>query len=192
MTRIPLQRLQRLDRIGMVVLILAALCCGYWAFNDIHRTRRQFRIEKNLLSKKLQEINLAQNNLGDLKAVLQKTGEELTYLNQRIPESGKIGLLLQQIDALLRKHRVRLISIHPLPVVEEKIYRRNPLRLIFEGDFADVFRLLTDIERMNRIVIMDHMIITRDRPADPCRVELNANVYERKPDGLLQLNRVTQ
>jgi Tfp pilus assembly protein PilO len=192
MTRIPLQRLQRLDRIGMVVLILAVLCCGYWAFNDIHRTRRQFRIEKNLLSKKLQEINLAQNNLGDLKAVLQKTGEELTYLNQRIPESGKIGLLLQQIDALLRKHRVRLISIHPLPVVEEKIYRRNPLRLIFEGDFADVFRLLTDIERMNRIVIMDHMIITRDRPADPCRVELNANVYERKPDGLLQLNRVTQ
>jgi Tfp pilus assembly protein PilO len=176
----------------MVVLILAVLSSGYWVFSDIHRTRRQFRIEKNLLSEKLQEINLAQTNLGDLKAVLQTTGEKLAYLNQRIPESGKIGLLLQQIDALLRKHRVRLTSIHPLPVVEEKIYRRNPLRLIFEGDFAAVYQLLCDIERMNRIVIMEQMIVTRDRPDDPCRVELNANVYERKPGGLLQLSRVTQ
>jgi Tfp pilus assembly protein PilO len=184
--------LQRLDRIGLALLLLAALSSGCWVFNDIHRTRRQFRIEKDVLSEKLQEINLAQSNLGDLKTILQKTGEELAYLNQRIPESGKIGLLLQQIDALLRKHGVRLISLHPLPVVKEKIYVRNPLRLIFEGAFIDVFRLLTDIERMNRIVIMDRMIITRNQPGDPCRVELNANVYERKPSSLLQLSRVKQ
>jgi Tfp pilus assembly protein PilO len=184
--------LQRLDRIGMVLLIVAALSSGCWVFNDIHRTRRQFRIEKDVLSEKLQEINLAQTNLGDLKAVLQKTSAKLAYLNQRVPESGRIGLLLQQVDALLREHGVRLISIHPLPVVEEKMYRRNPLRLIFEGDFAAVYQLLSDIERMNRIVIMERMIMTRDQPGDPCRVELNANVYERKPSSLLQLSRVKQ
>jgi Tfp pilus assembly protein PilO len=184
--------LQRLDRIGMVLLIVAALSSGCWVFNDIHRTRRQFRIEKDLLSEKLQEVNLAQSNLGDLKSVLQKTGAELAYLNQRIPESGRIGLLLQQIDALLRKHGVRLISIHPLPVVEEKMYLRNPLRMIFEGAFADLFRLLTDIEGMNRIVIMDRMIITGDQPGDPCRVELNANVYERKQNGLIQRNKANE
>lgn len=189
MTPIPLQRL---DRIGLVLLILAVLCSGYWVFNDIHRTRRQFRIEKDVLSEKLQEVNLAQSNLGDLKSVLQKTSAELAYLNQRIPEAGRIGLLLQQIDALLRKHGVRLISLHPLPVVEEKMYIRNPLRLLFEGAFVDVFRLLTDIERMNRIVIMDRMIMTGEQPRDLCRVELNANVYERKQDGSMQPNKANQ
>ncbi len=184
--------LERLDRFGLILLLVTALVSGYWVFRDIKDTRRQFRIEKDVLSEKLQEVNLAQTNLGDLKSVLRTTSEELAYVNERIPESGKIGLLLQQVDALLRRHDVRRSSIQPLPTVEEKIYVRNPLRLKFEGRFADIYRLLSDIERMNRIVIMDRMIMKNETTKDVCHVDLTANVFERKRNATLQLTKVTQ
>lgn len=179
---------KRFNRICLVTVVLVLLASAYWAFNRVHTLRNQYRIEKDVISEKLNEVNLARTNLKDLKDVLQETSAQLAYLNERIPETGKIGELLQQFDFLMRRHNIRLIGIHPLPVVEEKMYLRNPIRLVFSGRFVDVFNLLSDIESMNRIVVMDHVTIARQEARKPCTVDLVACVYERKKSGRLSLD----
>lgn len=173
---------QRLNRIGLTIVLVVSLGCGYGIFNHINKTKRQFQIEKDVLSEKLKEINLAEANLGDLKEMLQKAEAELHYLNERVPEPGKIGLLLQQIDALMRQHAIKMVSIQPMAVVEKNMYVRNPIRLVFEGRFPDIYNLLLDIKKMNRMVIMDRMIITKQAPFKACRVDLVTSVFEHKAE----------
>jgi Tfp pilus assembly protein PilO len=144
------------------------------------KTKEQFGIEKDILSKKTIEVNLASTNLEELRGALKATEKELNYLNERIPESGKIGLLINQIDSLMKQRKIALISLQPLPVREEKIYLKNPIQLLFNGNFVDIYFLINDLEKMNRIVVMDKITITKLDNSDQCRVELMASVFEHK------------
>jgi Tfp pilus assembly protein PilO len=105
--------------------------------------------------------------------------KELGYLNERIPQTGKIGLLLTQINSLMKQHRITLISLEPLPVRKEEVYLKNPVRLEFSGRFVDIYHLLLDIEKMNRLVVMETMTITKQDNSDLCRVEMMTSVFER-------------
>ena len=174
--------LKHIDRACLIAIVIISMVCGYLAVSKVSKKKEHFGIEKNILSKRMQEVNLATLNLGDLKTALADTKKELYHLNERIPEPGKIGLLLQQIDALMKHRKITLVSLQPLPVKEEKIYIKNPIKLMFTGHFVDIYRLLHDIERMNRIVLMEKMTITQKENSDQCRVELMTSVFERKND----------
>ena len=172
--------LKQVNRICLVIVVMVSLACGYLSVSHVIQKKRQFGIEKDILSKRIKEVNLAATNLGDLKAALAETKKELNYLNERIPESGKIGLLLKQINSLMKQRKIALISLQPLTAKDEKIYFKNPIRLMFKGKFVDIYHLIHDLEKMNRIVVMERMTITRPESSDQCRVELMVNVFEQK------------
>jgi Tfp pilus assembly protein PilO len=161
-------------------VVVVSLACGYLSFSHVIKKKQQFGIEKDILSKRMKEVNLAATNLEELKAVLAETKKELNYLNERIPESGKIGLLLKQIDSLMKQRKIALISLQPLPVREEKFYLKNPIQLKFIGNFVDIYHLLHDLETMNRIVVMEKLAISRQERSDQCHVELRVTVFEQK------------
>jgi Tfp pilus assembly protein PilO len=171
--------IRQLDRACLAVVILISIVCGYLAINNGLKKKQQFQIEKDIVSKKLKEFNLAETNLKELKALLDATRKELNILNERIPESGKIGLLLQQIDALMKKRNIALINLQPLPTKEERIYIRNPIKLLLVGTFLNLYQLICDIESMNRIVVMEKMTITKNQKSDECQVDLMTSVFER-------------
>jgi Tfp pilus assembly protein PilO len=171
---------KHVNRTCFIIVITVSLICGYLSIGHVIKKRQQFDVEKDVLSKKMSEVDLAASNLGELKAVLAETKKELHYLNERIPESGKIGLLLKQIDALMKQRQLALISLKPLPVREEKIYFKNPIQLVFKGNFIDIHHLIHDLERMNRILVMEKMTISKQKNVDQCRVEFLVNVFEQK------------
>ena len=114
------------------------------------------------------------------EAILAETKKELNYLNERIPESGRIGLLLKQIDSLMKQRKLALISLQPSPAQEEKIFIKNPVQITFKGNFVNIYYLIHDLERINRIVVMENITITKPANSDQCRVELLTSVFERK------------
>jgi len=172
--------IKQVNRACLATVIIVSMACGYLTVSHVIKKRRQFGVEKDILSKRIKEVNLAATNLEELKAVLAETKKELNYLNERIPESGKIGLLLKQIDSLMKQRKIALTSLQPLPVREEKIYLKNPIQLKFTGNFVDIYHLLHDVETMNRIVVMEKLAISRQESSDQCRVELMVNVFEQK------------
>ncbi len=171
--------IRQIDRACLVIVVMVFLTCGYLAVNKVIKIKQQFGIEKEVLSKRMEEVNLASTNLEELKANLAATKEELDYLNERIPEAGKMGLLLNQIDALMKQRKIALISLKPLPVREDKIYLKNPIQLNFYGDFVDIYRLIHDLENMNRFLVMEKMTISKQESPNRCQVELKTSVFER-------------
>ena len=171
--------IKQLDRACLIIVIVVALICGYLTVRHITQKKRQFGVEKNILSKRMKEVNLATTDLEELKANLAEIKKELNYLNERIPKTGKIGLLLKQINSLMKQRQITLISLEPLPVRQEKVYFKNPIQLVFNGSFVDVHHLIQDLERMNRLVVMEMMTISKQENSDLCRVKLLTSVFER-------------
>lgn len=170
--------IKQLDRACLVIVVVVSLIGGYLAFSHVTEQKKRFGIEKNILSKRMKEVNLAAISLGELKTALADTQKELNYLNALIPEAGKIGLLLKQIDAIMKQREVALISLRPLSVMQEEVYLRNPIQLAFNGKFVNIYHLIRDLEEMNRMVVMEKMVITRQEDSDQCRVELMISVFE--------------
>lgn len=170
--------IKNLDRICLLIVLAVSLGCGYLTVHSVMARKQQFEIEKDILSARMKEVNLAETNLNELKARLDATKNELDLLDERVPAVGKIGVLLQQIDALMRQRKIEMIKLQPMTAREEKIYTRTPIDLEFKGDFVDVCHLLHELERINRIVVMENMTIAGTE-AGPCRVNLTASVFER-------------
>ena len=171
--------IKNLDRICLTIVVVVVLVGGYLAFSKVTTLKKQYQIEKEILSKRMAEANVATANLKDLKTALTETQAELTYLNERIPAAGKIGLFLRQVDGLMARRGIVLDSIRPQAAIEEKDYFKIPIRLEFTGKFVNVYQLLQDFEYMNRIVIMDNMVIRRQQNQTECQAELMINVFER-------------
>jgi Tfp pilus assembly protein PilO len=172
--------IKQVDRGCLIIVVLISLVCGYLTINHVIKRKKQFGIEKYILTQKMKEVNLASTNLGELKANLAATKKELDYLNERIPESGKMGLLLKQIGMLMKQRKITLVSLKPQPVREEKIYLKNPIHLKFKGDFVNIYYLIHDLEHMNRFLIMGKMTIIKQESSNRCQVELTISVFERK------------
>ena len=171
--------LKRLDHICLTIIILSTITFGYIVINWGFKQQKLIRQENAILSKKIEDLNLAETNLQRLRSILDSTQNELKILNERIPDSTKIGEFLKQVNALMKRKEVDLISIHPEAIVEEKKCNRIPVRLIFEGSFVKVYQILHELETMNRTVVMEKMNITHSIDSLHCHVDLTANIFQR-------------
>ena len=109
-----------LDRICLTIIVLAVIICGYAVVSWGFKQQKLIRQENAILSKKIEDLNLAEANLQRLRSILDSTQNELKILNERIPDSTQIGAFLKQVNALMERKEVDLISIHPEAIVEEK------------------------------------------------------------------------
>ena len=171
--------IKQLDRICLITVVIVSLICGFLTVRHVTIKKRLFETERSVLFSKMKEINLASTNLSTLHINLADIKRELNDLNERIPETGKIGLLLQQIDALMKLHKITLISLEPLAVSKEKIYLKNPIKLVFKGSYTNIYHLIRELEGLNRIMLMENLTITKDEKSDQCQVELMTTVFER-------------
>ena len=170
---------RKLYRICLTIFVLAAIICGYAVVSWGFKQQKLIQQENAIFSKKIEDLNLAETNLQRLRSILDSTQNELKILNERIPDSTKIGEFLKQVNALMERKEVDLISIHPQAVVEEKNCNRIPIRLIFEGSFFKVYQILHELETMNRTVVMEKLQISKSIDTKHCHVDLTANIFQR-------------
>ena len=171
--------IKQLDRLCILAIVLISIAGGYLVVNHRNRKIQQFSIEREILSKRMNEASLATANLKDLKTALAETQSELRYLNEKIPSSGEIGTFLKQLNTLMVQRSVGMISLQPQTAIKEKDYLKIPIQLVFTGSFNNIYRLMDELEHMNRMVIMDNMVISKLDDKGQCQVELTINVFER-------------
>ena len=172
-------KIQTVDRVCLILIVAGSIALGYWTLNWTFKQHRLLSQENELLAKNLKDLSKAETNLKQFKATLAAVRQELNFLNQQIPESAKIGEFLKNVNLLVTKRKVDLISLSPQSVVKEKHCNRIPIRLIFEGPFSSVYRVVNDLETMHRRVVIEKMKITKPNKAESCRADITANVFER-------------
>jgi len=171
--------INRFDQICISLVIIVSLICGYWVMNRIIKQRGQLRQENEIISKTIIELKSVEENFENLNTLLADTKTELEFLDKRIPRSVNIGQVLKEIDYLMKDRNITLLSLQPLPPVEEKLYTKIPIRVMFEGSFANIYHLLYDLETMNRMLVAEDMSISRRNLDEKCHVVLTASVYQR-------------
>ena len=174
--------IKRFDQICISLVIIVSLICGYWVMNRTIKQRWQLRQENEIISKTIIELKSAEENFENLNTLLANTKTELEFLDKRIPRSVNIGQVLKEIDYLMKDRNIILLSLQPLPPVEEKLYTKIPIRVMFEGSFANIYHLLYDLETMNRMLVAEDMSISRRNLDEKCQAVITASVYQRSKE----------
>ncbi len=171
--------MKKSDRICLVIVVIVSLVCGFWAAMCVVEQERRIRQENDLLSRQSTDLDLAKMSFQELKKTWDDRRKELETLNERIPETAQLGKFLKQLDFLIKERDIVLISLKPLPTVKEVRYTRIPIHLMIKGAFADIYHLLYDFETMNRVLVMEKMIISKPDREKLCHVDLRISVFER-------------
>jgi Tfp pilus assembly protein PilO len=169
-----------LDRIGLLVVITISFTCGYWVIKDSFKKHKQIREENEIVSKGLDQLRSTEHSFKNINSLMSQTKKELEFLDKRIPREVNIGEVLKEIDYAMQKRKITLISLQPMPSVEEKLYTKIPIKLMLKGSFVSIYNLLYDFETMNRMLVAESMRISRSNLAEDCQAELTANVYQRE------------
>ncbi len=127
----------------------------------------------------LGDLRKAESTLVRLDASLKANQTALETLRQRLPEVEPIGGFLADLDALANKADVKVNKVAPGPCVPEGICTRTPLAFSGEGSFAGLHGVLYGLERMDRLVRVERVSITRRSPSGPCSMDITCSVYGR-------------
>ncbi len=168
------------DRISLVLIISVSLACGYWVINQTIKKTKQVRQENEIIAKGIVELESAEVDFERFNILLLNTQKQLESLDKIVPEVVNIGEVLKEIDFLMKKRKITLLSLQPQPKVEEELYAKIPIRLMFKGFFVDIYHFLYDLETMDRMLVAEDMSITRNKLDDKCQAELTASVYQRQ------------
>ena len=169
-----------LDRIGFFLVITLSFTCGYGIIKDSLRKHRQLRQDNEIVSKSLDQLKSAEDNFKNINLFMRQTKKELEFLDKRIPKAVNIGEVLKEIDFAMKKRKITLLSLQPMPSVEEKLYTKIPIKLMLKGSFVNIYNLLYDFETMNRMLVAENMTMSRSNLDEDCQAELTANVYQRE------------
>lgn len=172
--------IKTIDRICLVLAISVSLACGYWVINQAIKKQKQVRQENEIISQGIVELESAEVNFDHFNILLLDTKKQLETLDKIVPEVVNIGEVLTEIDFLMKKRKITLLSLQPQPKVEEELYAKIPVRLRFKGSFVDIYHFLYDLETMDRMLVAENMNITRNNLDEKCQAELTASVYQRQ------------
>jgi len=170
--------LKNLDRLCLTLVVLVTIAGGYWLTSYRIKDQRRLTQEIELASKRSMELSIVENNLQILRKALNMKRERFIALHQQSPEIADIGSFLKQLNRLTEKNKIGLISISPMPPLEEEYYTRIPVQLVCKGSFRGIYELLRDLEGMKRTVLMEKMAISRPDVKQACGLELTANILK--------------
>ncbi len=171
--------LKALDLICLFTVIIVVGMCGFWVAKQGVKQKTQIRQEKAQYASGLENMNLAESNLQRLNAGLKAAQNEFMAVKEQIPETVEIGMFLKQLDSLVKRRNIVLITLQPLPKEQEKYFAKIPIRLMFKGAFNDIYHLLRELETMKRLLVTEKITISKAGIGEQCRVDLTLNVFEQ-------------
>lgn len=135
--------------------------------------------------KKLATLKAAAAKVDVLEKELAKSEEELTILMTLLPDQKEIPGLLESVSRLGSKVGLENILFQPQPEIPHDLYAIIPINLDILGTFNDVGVFLDNISKLNRILKVEAIALTRQKEKVPLlRVTCTVVTYRflDKPD----------
>ncbi len=127
----------------------------------------------------LDGLKKAQSTLSQLDAILGENQAAAEKVSKRLTESEVIGGFLADLDALASEADVKINKVASGQPVAEEVYTRTPITFSCEGSFAGLHSLLYRLERMDRLVRVEQVSISRRPPSSRCSMNVLCSVYGR-------------
>ena len=138
------------------------------------------KLEEDSRKEKIEALKEAENTLQELNDLLNLMIKSQHDLNEKIPESAAIGVFLKQLNGMIRKRQVALISVDPQTGTIKNQVTQIPLRMIFKGPFLKIYRLIHDLENLDRAFVITEVVIAKPINGGECLAHVMANIFERR------------
>jgi Tfp pilus assembly protein PilO len=166
--------------IGCIILLVAAVAVGGFLIqNNFSQNFSQIKLGKEQLFEKKNRLKLETKNLAQLRSQFQNQEEELQRLNKRVPETSKIGDLLTELHTFVGQRNTTLIDFNHKPPQDFERYKRIPVQISVQGDFLNIYRLIHDLETLNRVFIFEQIVIKKEEENKNCQAILMASVFKQ-------------
>ncbi len=153
------------QKVLLFVVTLLVLGGGFYLlkFNDQLETIDKLTRNVGDQEKKLASLKAAQAKVGVLEKDLALAEAELAELATFLPEQKEIPGLLENVSILGAKVGLENILFQPQPEMPQDFYAMIPVKVDLAGSYNDLGVFLDSISKMNRILRVDSMTLTREK-----------------------------
>ena len=153
---------QKLAIMGVIVLVVAVLDWTYLygpsqrALTDLQAEVSQRRTELDSKRSKTDARAALERDLRDL-------GAELKRAQARLPDQREIANLLDSVAASGRQAGLEITLFRQKPEVQHDFYAEVPVEMQMRGTYQDVALFLDRVKRLDRIVNVANIQLTKPR-----------------------------
>ncbi|GIW76998.1 MAG: hypothetical protein KatS3mg104_2061 [Phycisphaerae bacterium] len=143
----------------MLGLLLASYFFGFKRMND---KRQAYLDDIEVKQKRLTELARASRDLDDINQRLVKIEQAIHLFEKKLPQEQEVESILNYVTTLVERHKLfsRSFKPNPKPVVGPN-YRERQIELDLSGNFFGYYAFLRDLERLERIIKITDMKLTR-------------------------------
>lgn len=143
----------------MLGLLLASYFFGFKRMND---KRQAYLDEIQVKQQRLTELARASRDLDDMNQRLVKIEQAIRIFEKKLPQEQEVESILNYVTTLVERHKLfsRSFKPNPKPVVGPN-YRERQIELDLSGNFFGYYAFLRDLERLERIIKITDMKLTR-------------------------------
>ena len=134
------------------------------------------RISHFIISQKVKECQSYIEQMQEKKKVISRLSETEKVISKKIekfkiPESLSLVNIITNIDNRLPS--LSISSIHPLSAKDKEFYEELPLKINFVCDYISFIQFLKDLERLNKVLNIDEINISKEPDTSRIKVSLS-------------------
>jgi len=172
--------MKKIDSACIVAILAVSLSFGFFLAQKAFQERRAVRTADEAMQNTLRQLREAEADLQRLHLGLGGKKRELARLNERIPETVEMGPFLKQVDGMIRSRNVSLQGLQPSSQTKENYFSKMQVRLLLKGPFQNIYSLLHDLDKMDRLVKTEKLTMTRSVSDRACQADLVLAIYAQK------------
>ncbi|HLK12629.1 MAG TPA: type 4a pilus biogenesis protein PilO [Candidatus Binatia bacterium] len=163
-------------KLGMLVVLLVCSTALDWTFFYSPRAARLTDLQSQVLERRteLETKRTKANSRDDLEREVRDLGAELRRAQAQLPDQREIADLLSSIAASGRQAGLDITLFRQKPEAYHDFYADVPVQMEMRGTFHDVVAFLDRVKRLDRIVNISDIHLTKPR-VEGDRVLLDAS-----------------
>jgi type IV pilus assembly protein PilO len=148
-------------RIGILVVIGALLCAGYYfgSYQADAQELARLRGEEANLQRKLSEVRLIAGNIVEFEAEIEALEVKLKKALRQLPNEKQLEVLLTDISNLGKTAGVEIRSFQRQQEIFHDFYAEVPIAIQIDGEYHDIGKFFELLSQLKRIVNMGSLKI---------------------------------
>lgn len=146
----------------LAVLTAVPLASWFFVFQPRNEDIRHARMEISSMETTLARLDVLTGAVGDVRSRIDEAESRLSDFGRIIPNAEEVEDLLAELNRIGERHQLSIESIRALKQSETQGYIEIPHRLKISGDFEGIYRFLTELERLPRLVRIQSLEVDRN------------------------------
>ena len=146
----------------LAVLVAVPLASWFFVFQPRNEDIANARREIASMEVTLARLDTLAGTVGDVRASIDEAEGRLADFGRIIPNAEEVEDLLAEMNRIGQRNELSIASIRAIKQTEAQGYIEIPHRVEISGDFEGIYRFLSELERLPRLVRVQYLEIERN------------------------------